>query len=213
MKRYSFTAEADVPIEFDHPGRFFTLLQCVSPIDVSLQQGGAQPEVLESITPGIWADFGEKPFTRIRIVSHAAQKIVFLVSMMRSGWSIPPACVESFETDLSGLAASAFAYSPLIDLGEEWANATLNCFFINSTASAGAIMSIRCSLEPSFSFRSLAVGRSSTNNQAYMSTGSTNGYLNGMVPTGRYVRAEFQNGATIQGAGGLFRLQVMKNQP
>lgn len=212
MKRFSQLMPAGVPVEFDYPARSFTLLGCITPVDVRFGTGSQTQEIAESMTPGMWYE-AETPFRKVVITSPVDQVVSFLVSMGRSGWALPAASINNFETDLSGLAASAFAYSPIVDLGEDWGNATLNNFFLNTTASAGAVLSIRCAMDAALSVRSLAIGRSSTNNQAYMTSSSTNGYLNGMVPTGRYVRSEFQNGATIQGAGGVLKFQVMRNQP
>lgn len=210
MKRYSIQMIAGQPVEFDHPGRFFTLLACVSPIDVSLQQGGLRAEVLEGITPGIWADFGDAPFTRVRVVSPATQTVSFIISMIKTGWTLPPACQEYFDTDISNTGISGQVFAPGVDLGEEWADVKLTAFAIGVTASAGSVLSIRCANDNTFTNRSLAVSDANPAVQAYNTFGSTNQYISAMIPTGRFVRAEFVNGATPQGVGGKMSLIVKR---
>lgn len=210
MKRYSLQMVAGQPVEFDHPGRFFTLLSCVSPIEVSLQQGGLRAEVLEGVTPGIWADFGDAPFTRVRVVSPITQTVSFMLSMIRTGWTLPPACQEIFDSDLSNTGASNTVFGTGVDLGEEWADVKLTAFVLGITASAGAVLSIRCANDNVFTNRSLAVSDANPTVQAYNTFGSQNQYISAMIPTGRFVRAEFINGATIQGVGGKMSLIVKR---
>lgn len=210
MKRYSLQMQAGVPVDLDHPGRFFTLLACVVPIEVSLQQGSLRAEVLEGITPGIWADFGDTPFTRVRVVSPVTQTVSFILSMIRTGWAPPPACNETYDSDLSNTGISATVFGTAIDLGEEWADVKLTAFVLGITASAGAVLSIRCANDSGFTNRSLAVSDANPAVQAYNTFGSQNQYISAMIPTGRYVRAEFINGATSQGVGGKMSLIVKR---
>lgn len=208
MKRYSFVAPAGVPVEFDHPGRFFTLLNCITPIDVSLQQGGAMPEVLEAITPGIWADFEEKPFTRIRVVSPVDQNVVFMVSMVRAGWKLPPPSVLAIETDLTNVAVSTSVASSWVDLGEDWASFLLNAQFYG-TASPGQILQITAAINTSGVDNRLCVAGFS-NNVAFSNVSSNNVHLSSYRPVNRFVRSQFTNGSTIQGTSRMI-LMVMRN--
>lgn len=138
MKRYSLQMQAGVPVELDHPGRFFTLLESVAPVTVSLQRAGKQAELLQSITAGFWADFEDEPFTRVRIISPGAQTVSFLVSMVRTGVSnmesgLPTIVAETgvnpvvafsgqpgwVSGDPLGLSPSAVV-TAVFDLGPHW---------------------------------------------------------------------------------------------
>jgi len=204
MKRYSFVAPAGVPVEFDHPGRFFSLLNCITPIDVSLQQGGAMPEVLEYIDAGFWTEF-ETPFTRIRVVSPIDQTIAFVVGMERAG-KAKPASSMLVVLDLANLAASAFAQSEYVDLGDSWADATVGAIFMGTT-SPGQFLQVQCNGIHSASRP--AIGRS-WNGAAQTSTSASVVPLSGLMPTDRRVRVSFSNGSTPQGASSYALLIIDK---
>lgn len=211
MKRISQLCPAGVPVNFSVNCRSFTLLTALMNVDVSFSVRSQTIEVAEKICAGCWYE-SDVPMTSITITSPIDQTVSFLVSQGRSGWKQPPPSTEKFSSDLSGTAASGFVRSNVIDLGDDWASPSLSAFCLAVTASVGAVLSIRCSDVPAMTDQSLAIARSNPNVQAYNTFGSTNQYIGAMTATGRYVRAEFQNGATIQGAGGKMSLVINRHQ-
>lgn len=210
MKRYSLQMLAGVPVELDHPGRFFTMLSCVSPVEVSLQTGGLRAEVLESITPGIWCDFDDENFTRVRIVSPIDQHIAFMVSMVRSGWASPPPSSDTFITDAANLAASASVSSPTIDLGDAWADVMLGAQLMGGTASAGGTLAIYCGDDPGLTNIRHATGYGFSGSSAASITGGQV-HLSSARATGRYARVSLTNGATQQAATAKVFFHVNRN--
>lgn len=163
MKRYSLNMQAGVPIELDHPGRFFTLLESVAPVNVSLQRAGKQAELLESITAGFWADFEDEPFTRVRIISPGPQTVSFLVSMVRTGVSnmesgLPTIVAETgvnpvvafsgqpgwVSGDPAGLAASA-QVNAIFDLGPHWDRYGLVAVTVNPAGPSSGFSAVQAS--------------------------------------------------------------------
>jgi hypothetical protein len=209
MKRYSIPMLAGVPVEIDHPGRFFTLLGCITPVDVSLQAAALRTEVLESILPGIWCDFGEAPFSRIRVVSPVDQTVTFLVSMVRSGWKQPPPSQIINTMDISGAAASAALYGSWIDLSDDFASVVMSVQFYG-TASAGGIVGIQCSPDQTTDLR-VAVGQGWNGGAVGSIAGGGTAHLSSFRPVSRFVRSFLNNGATIQAAGSKVVLTVMRN--
>lgn len=208
MKRYAIPMLAGVPVELDHPGRIFTLQGCVTPVNVSLQAAALRTEILEQLTPGFWADFEEKPFTRIRIESPVDQLVTFIVSNVKCGWAVPTPSQLLQTTDLTGLAASATVTSSFIDLGDEWASCVLSAQFYG-TASAGQVFQIQSAADGSNTENRLCLAAFSSG-VAYSNVSSSNVHLSAIRPTNRYVRLQFTNGATIQGTARMV-LIVQRN--
>ncbi|MGL6080098.1 hypothetical protein [Methyloversatilis discipulorum] len=208
MKRYSLRLQAGVPVEFDHPGRFFTLLNAISPVDVALQRVGHQAEVMEGMTAGLWADFGDEHFSRIRIVSQIDQHVAFLVSMVRSGWNAPPPSVEFYQLDAPNLAASGSVALPWIYLGDDFADVVLSASFAG-VSSGGGQFGIQCCTDGAGTNLRNAVG------QGY--NGVANVSITGFVSIGSarpifpWTRLVIINGSTIQSAGAMGHLIVMRN--
>lgn len=199
MKRYAIPMLAGVPVEFDHPGRIFTLQGCVTPVNVSLQAAALRTEILENLTPGFWADFEEKPFTRIRIESPVDQLVTFIVSNVKCGWAVPTPTPILNTTDLTGSAASATVSSAWIDLGDEWASCLLYAQFYG-TASPGQALSIDSASDTNGNDNRLSVSAFTHNQVAFSSNSANNVHLTGFRPSNRFVRVRFVNGSTVQGA-------------
>lgn len=210
MKRYSLNLAPGVAVEIDHPGRFFSLLGAALPVDVSLQSAGLVSETLESITAGVWCDFGERTFSRVRIVSDVAQTVSFVVSMIRIGWELPPPSCITVSMALAGQAASSVASTSVIDLGDDWASCVLGAQADLLVAGAGGSMSITCDDSPSMSLQRLACGIGYSN-VAYVLVSGTNHHISSIRPTGRYVRGNFTNGANDQAGPARFMLHIMRN--
>lgn len=138
MKRYSLTLKAGVPVDFDHPGRFFSLLTCVAPVDLSLQVVGQQAEQLLDMWPGLLVEVPDPGFSRLRITSAVTQLVEFTVSMVRLEITSreKPLPIITAETDVnqitgggdihgwvSGTPASLAASGTAVvvfDLGPNW---------------------------------------------------------------------------------------------
>ncbi|PZU51896.1 MAG: hypothetical protein DI561_15085 [Thauera sp.] len=209
MKRYAIQMLAGVPVELDHPGRIFTLQGCVTPVNVSLQAAALRTEILEQLTPGFWADFEEKPFTRIRIESPVDQLVTFIVSNMKCGWAVPMPSQLLQTTDLTGTAASATVSSQWVDLGDEWASCILYAQFYG-TASAGQSLAIDSAADSVGNDSRLSVSALTHNQVAFTNASGTNVNLTGFRPANRFVRVRFLNGATIQGTARVV-LIIMRN--
>lgn len=209
MKRYSIPMLAGVPVEIDHPGRFFTLLGCITPVDVSLQAAALRTEVLESILPGIWCDFGDAPFSRIRVVSPVDQTVTFLVSMIKAGWKVPPPSVASYTKDLSGMAAGATTPGDWVDLGDDFASAVISAQFVG-TVSAGSLFFVQCSPDAATDYR-VAVGQGWSGGASISTATASTGHLSSLRSVARYIRSNFTNGSTVQAAGARQVLTVMRN--
>lgn len=196
MKRFSQLMPAGVPVEFDYPARSFTLLGCITPVDVRFGTGSQTQEVAEGMTPGLWYE-AETPFRKVVITSPVDQMVSFLVSMGRSGWSVPGVSSSVDVLSLDGLAASTTVHTPTIDLGEDWGGTLLNAFYVG-TPSASSVLAIVCG-DAMGSGPSLqrAAGTGGTGS-AYITTSSGTVTISNARPMGRYVAARFINGATIQ---------------
>lgn len=210
MKRFSQLMPAGVPVEFDYPARSFTLLSCITPVDVRFGTGSQTQEVAEGMTPGLWYE-AETPFRKVVITSQVDQMVSFLVSMGRSGWNQPPVTTEKHQLLIDGMAASATIHSPTIDLGDEWGSCLMHAFFAG-TASAGAVLAIVCGDQMGGGAslpRAASTGGTGT---AYIVTGSSTQTIGGARPIGRYVALRFINGATIQsGPSNNVIFQVHRN--
>ena len=209
MKRYAIPMLAGVPVELDHPGRIFTLQGCVTPVNVSLQAAALRTEILEQLTPGFWADFEEKPFTRIRIESPVDQLVTFIVSNVKCGWDVPTPSQLIQTTDLTGVAASATVGAQWVDLGEEWASCIVYAQFYG-TASAGQTLTIDSAVDSSGNDLRLCVSAFTHNQVAFSNASGTNIHLTGFRPSNRFVRVRFVIGATIQGTARVV-LIIMRN--
>lgn len=211
--KYRESVQASGVLEIEHPGRYFTMLRAVSPVDIEFMRDYRVQDTAEAVEPGLWIE-PDGGFDRVRVrnLEPYAMTVEFILSDGRVGWTAPPPSVEKYVSDLSGAAPSAFVRSAVLDLGEEWASVTMAVMAIGMTASAGSVLSIRCADDVGMTGQTLAVGKSAALTQAYLSFGSVTAYMSAMTPTARYVRAEYQNGATLQGAGALMRFVVARHQ-
>lgn len=210
MKRYSIEMLAGVPVEIDHPGRVFTLLGCITPVEVSLQAAALRTEVADGVLPGFYADFEGDRFSRIRIVSPADQPVSFMVSNVKTGYLKLPASELQLNVDLSTAAINAIVNSPVVDLGEDWAGVVMNVLADYLVASAGGSLAIYCADNPSRINAALCGGQG-YNGNAYTATSATNHQLSSCRPNARYVWGRFFNGATAQAAGARMLFNVMRN--
>lgn len=211
--KYRESVQASGVLEIEHPGRFFTMLRAVSPVDVEFMRDYRIADAATGVEPGLWIE-PDGGFDRVRVrnLEPYPMTVEFILSDGRVGWTAPPPSVEKYVSDISGTAASAFVRGAVLDLGEEWASVTMALMAVGLTASAGSVLSIRCSDDQAMTNTTLAVGKSAALTQAYMSFGSVTAYMSAMTPTARYVRAEYQNGATVQGAGATMRFVVARHQ-
>ncbi len=207
MKRFSQLMPAGVPVEFDYPARSFTLLGCITPVDVRFGTGSQTQEVAEGMTPGLWYE-AETPFRKVVITSPVDQVVSFLVSMGRSGWSAAPCSAKTEFLLLDNLPASATINSTDVFIGDDWPNCSVSAQFDRGLASAGGSLSIQSDdVSPMVKPRLCA----KLTTAAYVGITGTNHHLVGFIPTGPYVRASFINGATIQPVGVRVILNVMRN--
>jgi hypothetical protein len=209
VKRYSVRVTAGVPFEIDYPGRFFTLLGCITPVDVALQSGAQQAEVMEQVVAGIWCEM-DATFTRVRIVSPTDQDVVFMVSMIRAGWAPPPASCTRIDIDIAGLAASATYTSSWIDLGDNWADMRVAMQFYG-TNSANCLMTLQCAPDATGTGQYTAPVFEGVSGGASASFSATSQHISSGRPTNRFIRMFFQNGATPQAAGARLHLGLSKN--
>ncbi|EGK72461.1 hypothetical protein METUNv1_01226 [Methyloversatilis universalis FAM5] len=209
MKRYSLQMQAGVPVELDHPGRFFTLLESVAPVTVSLQRAGKQAELLESITAGFWADFEDDPFTRVRIISPGPQTVSFLVSMVRTGVAdmesgLPTITAASgtnpvvagdampgwVSGDIANLAPSA-GVTVIFDLGPHWDRYGVVSVSVFPQAPSSGLNAVQIYSGPNAStssIRRLQHAFGSNWGSTFSNMASANGTNQTHVrPTGRYV--------------------------
>ena len=210
--KYRESVQASGVLEIEHPGRYFTMLRAVSPVDLAFMREYRVQDTATGVEAGLWIE-PMGGYDRVRVSNPEPYPVTveFVLSDGRVGWSAPAPSVQKYMFDLSGVAASAFVRGPVIDLGEEWASVSFSAFLLGVTASAGSVLSIRCADSDAMIEKSLAVSAFEAYVQAYQTYGSTNGYMSAMVPTGRYVQVEYQNGATVQGAGGKMGFIVTRN--
>lgn len=189
------------------------MLRAVSPVDVEFMREYRVQDRATGVEAGLWLE-PQGGYDRVRFTNPEPYEVTveFVLSDGRVGWAAPAPSVKKYMIDLSGVAPSAFVRGQVIDLGDEWASVSLSAFILGVTASAGSVLSIRCSDSESMVEKQLAVSAFEAYVQAYQTYGTTNGYMSAMVPTGRYVQVEYQNGATLQGAGGKLGFIVTRNQ-
>lgn len=212
MKKYRENIAAGQMLEVEHPGAYFMLLRSVSPVDVEFMRDYRVRDSAVEIEAGLWYEPPDG-YDRVRVWNRMAYDVTveFLLSHGRAGWAMPPPSCHTEVTSLSGLAASAVTPSGVFDLGEDWAACVLTAQVEDLTASAGGSLAIYCSDVPAMANMRLCVGQGHTS-LAYIATSSTNHHLPSMRPTGRYVRARFQNGATAQAIGtARLALHIMRN--
>ena len=210
MKKYRETIAAGGMLEIEHPASFFSLLKAVSPVNVEFLKDYRVADQAEQMVAGLWFEPATE-FDRVRIWNPEAYDVTveFLVSFGRSGWSLPSPSCQTIRTDLDGLAASAGATSTVIDLGDDWAACVLT-LQAELTASAGGSMSLWCSDAVTMFERRMCVGQG-YQGVAYTATSTSNHHLSSLRPTGRFLQAQFNNGATAQAAGKRMILSVMRN--
>lgn len=209
MKRFSQLMPAGVPVEFDYPARSFTLLSCITPVDVRFGTGSQTQEVAEGMTPGLWYE-AETPFRKVVITSPTDQIVSFLVSMGRSGWALPPPSVQTFEVSLNGLAGGASTATETVDLGDDWASAIMTLQCDSMVAGAGGYMAMNCSMNPNMAGSRLGVGQS-YQGIAFTAVSGSNHHLSSLRATGRYVKASLTNGANAQAGNARMMMHVMRN--
>lgn len=208
MKRFSQLMPAGVPVEFDYPARSFTLLGCITPIEVRFGTGSQTQEIAENVTPGLWYE-AESPFRKIVITSPVDQWVSFVASMGRSGWSTPPSSCVRLDFDISTVLASATFVSQWVDLGENWSDTRIVMQFYG-TSSVNCLMTAQCAPDASGSSASTAPVIEGLSGAASASFASTSQHLSSARPTNRFTRLFFQNGATPQGAGARLHFGIYK---
>lgn len=210
MKRYSLQMVAGQPVEFDHPGRVFTLLGCITPVDVSLQAASLRTEIAEGVLPGFYADYEAERFSRIRIVSPVDQPVSFMVSNVKTGYLKLPASELQLNTDLSTAAINAIVNTTVVDLGEDWAGVVMSVLADYLVPSAGGSLAIYCADNPSRINAALCGGQG-WNGNAYIATSGSNHQVSSCRPNARYVWGRFFNGGTAQAAGARMLFNIMRN--
>lgn len=211
IRKYKEIIAAGAILEVEHPGRYFSLLRAVSPVDVEFMRDYRVSDEAREVEAGLWCE-PEGGFDRVRVKNLATYPVFveFLLSRGRAGWSLPPPSCVTETTALAGLAASAVASTNVIDLGEDWASCVLGAQADLLVAGAGGSMSITCDDSPSMALQRLACGIGYSN-VAYVVVSGTNHHISSIRPTGRYVRGNFTNGANPQTGPARFMLHVMRN--
>ena len=105
---------------------------------------------------------------------------------------------------LNSVAASSTTTTPVIDLGNNWCACIAVALKRNSLASAGEVLSIEYSDDNTTYY---TIPNYQFTGQASNSTSATIMDVGGRV-AGRYVRAKFLNGSTIQSATATLQLVV-----